>query len=209
ERRGSKRLKAARAGGAAAKLTTFRTQAAFRAWLAAHHTTARELLLRVFRNHAAGTGVTYGQALDEALCFGWIDGVRRSVDDDSFSIRFTPRKPRSIWSRVNVGRVERLLKEGRMMPAGIAAFEARDETRTGIYSFENRPKSLPPETLDAFRANAVAWAFFAEQPPYYRRTMTYWILSAKKEETRARRLASLIDCCARRTIAPQMKRSKD
>ena len=154
-------------------------------------------------------GVTYAQALDEALCFGWIDGVRRSVDADSFSIRFTPRKPRSIWSRINVGHVDRLQKEGRMMPAGVAAFEARDEKRTGVYSFENRPKELPPEMLETFRANRPAWTFFEEQPPYYRRTMVYWILSGKKEETRARRLALLVDCCARRMIAPQMQRRKD
>jgi uncharacterized protein YdeI (YjbR/CyaY-like superfamily) len=207
ERRRPARSNALRTGSAGPKLTTFKSQAAFRAWLERNHAKSRELLLRVFKTHAAAGGVTYGQALDEALCFGWIDGVRRSVDGDSFSIRFTPRKPRSIWSRVNTGHVERLRKEGRMRPAGIAAFEARDEKRTAVYSFENRPKSLPPEMVAPFRENAVAWRFFEEQPPYYRRTMIFWILSAKKEETRARRLASLIDCCARLTVVPAMKRS--
>lgn len=190
------------------RLTSFKTPAAFRAWLEAHHGSSNELLLRVFRTHAAARGVTYAQALDEALCFGWIDGVRRSVDEDSFSIRFSPRKPKSIWSRINVGHVERLLKEKRMAPPGVAAFEARDEARTGVYSFENRPKELPPEMTRAFRANTPAWTFFEEQPRYYRRTMIFWVLSAKKEETRGRRFAALVDSCARRTIAPQMKRGK-
>ena len=121
DRRASGRAAKTPRAAARPKLTTFRSQAGFRAWLEKNHTIAGELLVRVFRTHAATRGITYGQALDEALCFGWIDGVRRSVDGDSFSIRFTPRKPRSIWSRINVGHVERLKKEGRLAPAGLAA----------------------------------------------------------------------------------------
>jgi uncharacterized protein YdeI (YjbR/CyaY-like superfamily) len=156
--------------------------------------------------NAAGRGVTYRQALDEALCFGWIDGIRRSVDEDSFSVRFTPRKPRSIWSRVNVGHVERLRREGRMRKPGLDAFAARDDNRTGVYSFENRPKELSPAFERLFRASKPAWKFFQEQAPSYRRTTIYWVMSAKQEATRLRRLEALMDCCARGSIMPQMQR---
>ena len=193
---------------AGSKLTAFKTQAQFRAWLAKNHKTSSELLLQIFRVHAADRGVTYAQALDEALCYGWIDGVRRSVDADSFSIRFTPRKPRSIWSGINVGHVERLKKTGRMTTAGMAAFEARDEKRTAVYAFENRPKELAPEMAKKFKANKGAWAFFEKQAPYYRRTVSYWVMTAKQDATRARRLDALIECCARGSIIPQMKRKE-
>jgi len=193
---------------AGSKLNTFRTPAQFRAWLAKNHKTSSELLLQIFRVHAADRGVTYAQALDEALCYGWIDGVRRSVDADSFSIRFTPRKPRSIWSRINVGHVERLMKTGRMTKVGMAAFEARDEKRTGVYAFENRPKELAPELAKTFKANRDAWVFFEKQAPYYRRTVSYWVMNAKQDATRVRRLDALIECCARGSIIPQMKRKE-
>jgi len=193
---------------AGSKLTTFKTPAQFRAWLAKNHKTSPELLLQIFRVHAADRGVTYAQALDEALCYGWIDGVRRSVDADSFSIRFTPRKPRSIWSRINVGHVERLMKTGRMTKVGMAAFEARDEKRTGVYAFENRPKELAPELAKTFKANRDAWVFFEKQAPYYRRTVSYWVMNAKQDATRVRRLDALIECCARGSIIPQMKRKE-
>jgi uncharacterized protein YdeI (YjbR/CyaY-like superfamily) len=206
EKRAAGRSAAPRATTTGQTLTAFTSQAALRAWLNTHHRTSTELLLRVYKTHASHLGVTYKEALDEALCFGWIDGVRRSVDENSFSIRFTPRKPRSIWSRVNVGHAERLIAEGRMKPAGRAAFTARDAKRTAIYSFESTPKVFPPEMARKFKANTPAWAFFAEQAPWYRRTVTHWVLTAKKEETRARRLDALIDWCARRTIAPELKR---
>ena len=187
--------------------TAFKTPAAFRAWLKKNHRTATELVVRLFKVHAAGRGITYAQALDEALCFGWIDGVRRGLDADSFTIRFSPRKPRSIWSRVNVAHVERLVRTKRMTPPGLAAFEARDEKRTGIYSFEQRPTTLAPAHLRAFRANKAAWAHYQAQAPWYRRTSAYWVMSAKKEETRAKRLAILIDCSARGTTIPQLTRT--
>jgi uncharacterized protein YdeI (YjbR/CyaY-like superfamily) len=175
----------------------FPTRAAFRTWLKQHHRTATELLVLIFRTHASDRGLTYADALDEALCFGWIDGVRRSVDGESFSIRFSPRKSRSIWSRVNVTHVERLIREGRMTKAGLEAYTARSPHRTGIYSFEQRPVTLAPAYVRQFRANAAAWKYFQARPPWYRRTSSFWIMSAKREETRLRRLGSLIDCSAR------------
>ena len=176
--------------------TRFKTPAAFRAWLRAHHASAGALVLRIARNHAAGTGITYAQALDEALCYGWIDGVRRSLDADSFSVRFSPRKPRSTWSRVNVGHAERLIRGGRMTKAGLAAFEAREPGRTGVYSFEQRPAELPAALLDRFRAAAAAWDHFQQEAPWYRRTTAHWVMSAKREETRLRRLDALIAASA-------------
>ena len=181
----------------------FRTPAAFRAWLERHHATAKALELRLFKVHAAHRGITYAQALDEALCFGWIDGVTHRIDEDSFRQRFTPRRPRSTWSRRNVAHVERLKKAGRMTRAGLAAYEARDDTRTGVYSFEQARAGLAGAYQEAVRADAAAWAFYARQAPSYRRLTTHWVMSAKKDETRAKRLAVLIDCSARgRKIPP-------
>lgn len=177
---------------------SFRTPAAFRAWLARHHARAPALVVRLYRVAHASRGITYAQALDEALCYGWIDGVRRSLDAVSFTVRFTPRRPRSIWSRVNVRHVERLLAEGRMAGPGVAAYRARDEARTGVYSFERAAAAFSPELLRRFRAARAAWRFFEAQPPGYRRTMTHWVVSAKREETRLRRLATLIARSARR-----------
>ena len=192
----------------AAPPTTFRNQAAFRAWLQKNHKSSTELFVRTFKAHAADRGLTYPQALDEALCFGWIDGVRHRLDDDSFSIRFSPRKPKSIWSRVNVGHITRLIEAGRVTKAGLAAYEARDEKRTGVYSFERAPAELPAALARRFRADKRAWAYYESQPPWYRRTTTHWVTSAKREETRERRLASLIDCCARGTWIGQIPKSK-
>jgi uncharacterized protein YdeI (YjbR/CyaY-like superfamily) len=175
-----------------AALKSFRTPAAFRAWLARNHRSARELLLRCYKTRAARRGVTYAQALDEALCYGWIDGVRRGVDDVSFSVRFTPRRPRSTWSRVNVAHVQRLTREGRMAKPGLEAFKAREEARTGLYSFERAAMKLPPAYLKRLRADPAAWAHFQREAPWYRRTCTYFVMSAKREETRLRRLGLLI-----------------
>jgi len=187
-------------------LTSFCSPAAFRAWLAKNHATATELVLRCFKTHAADQGVTYAQALDEALCCGWIDGVRRRVDEDSFSVRFTPRRPRSIWSRVNIAHVERLTNAGRMKKPGLAAFEARTADRTGVYSFE-RQATLAPSYVRIFRAHTAGWAYYQRQAPWYRRATAHWIMSAKREETRQKRLASLIDCSARRTTIPELTRT--
>ena len=137
--------------------TAFRTAAAFRAWLKKHHRDRAELLVLLFKAHAADRGMTYPQALDEALCFGWIDGVRRSVDADRYSIRFSPRKPCSIWSRVNVAHVERLMKAGQMESPGLAVYRARSDERTGVYSFERAPATLAPALARRLKAHASAW----------------------------------------------------
>ena len=187
---------------------SFATPALWRAWLRKNHRSASEILLRIARVHAARTGITYAQALDEALCYGWIDGVRRSLDADGFSIRFSPRKPRSIWSRVNIRHARRLIAAGRMTRAGLAAFEARKADRTAVYSFEQRPAELPPPLKRRFRLNGNAWRYFQKEAPWYRRTSTHWILSAKREETRLKRLETLIACSAEGVRIPPLRRKK-
>jgi uncharacterized protein YdeI (YjbR/CyaY-like superfamily) len=187
--------------------TTFRTPAAFRAWLRRNHRSGGELIVRTFRVHASGRGMTYAQALDEALCWGWIDGIRRSVDADSFSTRFTARRKGSIWSLVNIRHVERLKSEGRMQSPGLAAFEARDPARSGVYSFEQRTGRLGPELERRFRRNAAAWKHFKAMPPGYRRTAVHWVTSAKREETRLKRLEVLIRCSADRVAIPLLRRT--
>ena len=186
----------------------FRSPGSFRSWLKKHHASASALIVRLYRNHAANKGLTYARALDEALSFGWIDGVRRSFDKDSFTVRFSPRRPGSIWSRVNVAHVQRLIKEGRMASPGLVAFQARDEKRTGVYSFEQRPTELSPGHVRKFRAEKKAWEFFQSQAPWYRRTSAFWVMSAKREETREKRLGILITCSGRATPIPALARPK-
>jgi uncharacterized protein YdeI (YjbR/CyaY-like superfamily) len=176
----------------------FNSRERFREWLERHHASAKEILVGFHKKNSGKKSITYAEALDEALCFGWIDGVRRNFDETSYTIRFTPRKPRSIWSLVNVRHVERLQKEGRMHPAGTAAFERRTPERTGIYSFENRPRELSAEFQKEFRKNKPAWEFFQKQPPGYKRLMSFWVMSAKKDETRMARLKRLIESSAKR-----------
>jgi len=175
----------------------FANQIQFHAWLAKNHSSQKELLAGFHKKSSGTKSITYPEALDEALCFGWIDGVRKSFDKDSYTIRFTPRKPKSIWSNINVRHIERLKKEGRMQAAGLAAFDARDPKRTGIYSFENRPRELSKEYQQIFRANRQGWEFFNAQAPFYKRTVAFWVMSAKKEETQLSRLNRLIDASAR------------
>jgi uncharacterized protein YdeI (YjbR/CyaY-like superfamily) len=171
----------------------FSGPAAFRAWLARNHARTAELFVRCAKV-GAGTGLTYKQAVDEALCIGWIDGVRHSIDRASFSVRFTRRQPKSRWSTVNIRRFRELLAARRVRPPGQAAFDARLKSE---YSFESRPRSLAPAHERQFRADEAAWRFFEAQPDWYRRTCAFWVASAKKEETRARRLAQLIQLSAR------------
>lgn len=175
----------------------FSTPAEFRKWLEQNHDKASELIIGFHKKASGKKSITYPEALDEALCFGWIDGVRRKLDETSYVQRFTPRKPRSIWSLVNVRHVERLKKEGRMQPPGLEAYERRTPERTGIYSFENRPKELSPAYKKRFRQNKQAWKFFEEQPTYYKNLVIFRTMSAKKEETRIRRLEQLIECSAK------------
>jgi len=171
----------------------FETPAEWRGWLEANHDREREVYVG-FRRKASGLPtMTWSEAVDEALCFGWIDGVRRGVDETSYCNRFTPRTARSTWSRINVDKVARLTEEGRMMPAGIAAFEARE--RVGVYSHE-RPQEMPPGYEERLRADAAAWEDWCSRPPSYRRQASHWVASAKREATRERRLAELIESCA-------------
>jgi uncharacterized protein YdeI (YjbR/CyaY-like superfamily) len=170
----------------------FHTPSGLRAWLEANHASSQELWLRLRKTTVPGPGVTYSEALDLALCFGWIDGVRHAVDGKSFAVRFTPRKPKSIWSKVNSRHYQRLERTGSVTAAGREAFQRRQSSRAGRYSFESAPRELPPALERTFRANPAAWAFFMTQPPSYRRTATFWVLSAKNGETRERRLAQLI-----------------
>jgi len=175
----------------------FKAQSEFRRWLEKNHAKEAELIVGFYKKDSGKPSITYPEALDEALCFGWIDGVRRSLGDEGYTIRFTPRKPKSIWSNVNVRHVERLKKEGRMAPAGLKAYELKDPKKTGIYSFENRPRELAPAYEKKFRANKKAWEFFEKQPAGYKRLMIYRVMEAKQEETKERRLAQLIEVSAR------------
>jgi len=174
------------------KILHFTTASDFRRWLGAHHTVATELHVGFYKKASGKGGLTYPESVDEALCFGWIDGVRRTVDASSYTIRFTPRKPGSIWSLVNVRHVGRLTQAGRMRPAGLKAFAARQEHRTGVYSFEQAPQKLPPVYERKFRAHRQAWDFFTSQAPWYRRTAIHKVVSPKQEATRQRWLALLI-----------------
>ena len=180
------------------KPTFFASGGEFRAWLERHHDREKELLVGFVKKAAARLKrsrdpMTYQDALDEALAFGWIDGVRRGLDPARYTIRFTPRKPRSIWSKVNIRHVNRLIAAGRMTPAGMQAFEARSAARSGIYGYEREPQAFDATAERTFAANPTAKTFFDAQPPGYRRIITHWVMSAKKEDTRARRLARLID----------------
>jgi uncharacterized protein YdeI (YjbR/CyaY-like superfamily) len=178
--------------------TFFATPDAFRAWLAAHHDSAEELWVGFYKKDTGKPSITWPESVDEALCHGWIDGVRKSLGAESYVIRFTPRKPRSNWSAVNVARVAELTKLGRMTPAGLAAFERRAPEKTGIYAYEQRKTAaLDPAEEKAFRAHRAAWAFFEAQPPGYRQLALWWVVTAKRAETRQRRLATLVDVCAR------------
>jgi len=173
---------------------------AFRAWLEANAATARELLVGF---HKVGSGrpcMSWSESVDEALCFGWIDGVRRRIDDDSYSIRFTPRKPDSIWSVVNIAKMDKLRAAGRMRPTGEAAFAHRKEAKSGVYSHERiDTPELTADEVARFRQDAAAWAYFETVPPGYRKTVLHWVTSAKKLDTRAGRLAKLMQACAART----------
>ena len=177
----------------------------FRAWLEANHDSATELWVGFHKKGASRTSMTYKESVDEGLCFGWIDGITRRIDEQMYTIRFTPRTKRSTWSAVNVARIGELISAGRAHPAGIRAFEARTADNTGIYSYENRPADLPDAYLERLKANEAAWSWWRAQRPGYRRIATWWVVSAKQEATRERRLATLIeDCAAGRMIKSQL-----
>jgi uncharacterized protein YdeI (YjbR/CyaY-like superfamily) len=177
----------------------------FRAWLEEHHETEREIEVVFYKKGSGKPSMTWSESVDEALCFGWIDGVRRGRDEHSYTIRFTPRKPRSNWSKVNVAKVEQLKARGLMRAAGLAAFERRTEENTGVYSFENETE-LAPEYDAQLRSNKAASDYFESRPPWYRRTAIHLVMSAKREETRLRRLAQLIEDSAAGRDIKQLRR---
>lgn len=189
------------------KPTFFATPAEFRAWLVAHHTSATELLVGFHKRESGRASLSWPESVDEALCFGWIDGVRRRIDEASYSIRFTPRKAGSVWSAVNIAKAEKLEKEGRMAAAGRAAFARRQENRSGIYAYEQRPQELPAAYRAVLEQNPRAAADFDARPAGYRKTAIWKIVNAKQEATRLRRLAQLVDCHARGELIPELRRS--
>jgi uncharacterized protein YdeI (YjbR/CyaY-like superfamily) len=171
--------------------TFFKTPAEFRRWLRTNHTKATELWLAFYKKDSGKKGITYQEALDEALCHGWIDGIRKTHDDEAFKIRFSPRKPRSIWSAINIKRVGELTEAGRMQKNGLAVFSVRKDEPG--YSIVNAPKELPPDLQKIFKQNKKAWEFHLAQPPGYRKMLAFWISFAKREETRLKRLRIIIE----------------
>jgi len=174
----------------------------WREWLEQNHEREKEVLVGFYKRDSGKPSITWPESVDAALCFGWIDGVRRSMDAESYSIRFTPRRSRSFWSNVNVKRAEELIALGLMQPAGLRAFESRRGERSGVYSFEQKDIAFDKDQDRQFKKEKAAWQFFQSQAPWYRRTTTWWVISAKREETKAKRLNKLIaDSAAGRTIA--------
>lgn len=173
----------------------FASPAEFRAWLHEHHETATELHVGYYKKGTGKPSMTWPESVDQALCYGWIDGIRRTVDEERYKIRFTPRKARSTWSNVNINRVNELTAQGLMQPAGLKAFEKREGERSGIYAFEQPEDAAKLSEAEnaLFRANEAAWAFFEGQAPHYQRLAQWWVVSAKKAETRQKRMAKLIE----------------
>lgn len=185
----------------------FKSPDAFARWLMSHHSSAAELWVGFFRKSTGNPSITWPESVDEALCYGWIDGIRKTVDDRRYTIRFSPRRSGSNWSQVNIRRARALIKEGRMQPSGMQAFKARRASSSERYSYENRPVDLPPRYLKLLRANKKAWSFYRSQAPWYRRTCTRWIMSAKREETKLRRLSTLIEHSANGKPVPPLSRT--
>jgi uncharacterized protein YdeI (YjbR/CyaY-like superfamily) len=186
------------------RIEIFRSAAELRDWLETNHDTAADVWIGYYKKGVPKASVSYSESVDEALSFGWIDGITRRIDEEVYATRFTPRRKRSNWSAVNVARVGELMAAGQMHPAGIDAFQARSADRTGVYSYENRPADLPVEYRRQLEANGRASSWWQAQTPSYRRAATWWVVSAKREATRERRMATLItDCAAGRMIQQQ------
>jgi uncharacterized protein YdeI (YjbR/CyaY-like superfamily) len=194
--------------GGASKPRFFASPAVMRNWFERNAGKSTELLVGFYKKGSGRTSVTWPESVDVALCFGWIDGVRKSLDENSYTIRFTPRKPRSIWSAVNVKRARDLIEAGLMQPVGLKAFDVRLEARTAVYSYEQRTTAeLDPAAKARLHANRRAWTFFEAQAPWYRRLAAWWVISAKQEKTRLKRLIQLIEACEQqRTIGPLTRR---
>ena len=191
------------------KITFFKSPADLRKWFEKYHATSQELWVGYYKKDSGKPSITWPQSVDEALCFGWIDGIRKSLDDVSYTIRFTPRKTRSTWSAVNIKRAQELATGGLMQPGGLKAFQARQENRSGIYSYEQRSPQLPDQYEKRLKKNKGAWKFFEAQPPSYRKAANWWVVSAKKEETRLKRLGQLMEHSAQGRTLPQYTRNKN
>ncbi|MEC9372193.1 MAG: YdeI/OmpD-associated family protein [Planctomycetota bacterium] len=183
----------------------FESPKEFRAWLRRNHRRETELFVGYHKKHTGAPSMTWPESVEEALCYGWIDGVRKTIDGDRYMIRFTPRRPDSVWSATNIRLMEKLEDAGRMTAAGRRIFEARREERSAIYSFEQEKVRFDESQEKRFRRNRKAWRFFEEQPPGYRRKATWWVVSAKRQDTRDRRLAALIECSAAGERIPQLQ----
>ncbi len=166
----------------------FSNQNEFRNWLKRNHKKATELIVGFYKVHTGKPSMTWSESVDQALCFGWIDGIRKSIDKDSYCIRFTPRNPSSNWSAINIKKAEELIKNGQMQQAGLSLYKNKKENKSQVYSYENKPVKLPDNYEKKFKANKRAWAFFKLQPPSYQKTIFYWILSAKQQTTQLSRL---------------------
>ncbi len=187
----------------------FASQGELRKWLAKNHDRLTEQWIGFYKKDSGKPSITWPESVDEALCFGWIDGIRKTIDDESYKIRFTPRKPRSIWSAVNINRADELIKLGLMTAAGLAEFKKRDEERSRVYSYERKTAEFDHASLTKFKKNKKAWNFFESQPPYYRRAVIHWVTSAKQTATREKHLATLIaDSAAGLRIAQLRRPSK-
>jgi uncharacterized protein YdeI (YjbR/CyaY-like superfamily) len=183
--------------------TFFENSEAFGRWLRRNHKKATELWVGYHKRGTGRPSLTWPESVREALRFGWIDGLRRSIDDQTYTIRFTPRKPTSTWSRINIRFAEELIAKGKMEPAGLAAFEARSARQSGVYTYEQEGGDAEAHVVRELKKSPAAWAFFQNQPPWYRRTSARWVMSARNEETRLRRLATLTaDSARERTIGP-------
>jgi uncharacterized protein YdeI (YjbR/CyaY-like superfamily) len=190
------------------KATFFRAPAEFRKWLERHSSATEELLVGFYKSGSGKPSITWPESVDEALCFGWIDGVRKRVDDLSYTIRFTPRKPGSTWSSINIRKAQALIERGRMASPGLEAFAARSEKKSRIYSYEQRPRELTEPYAGMLARNRAATEFFNGQAPWYRRAAIWWVIAAKKEETRLKRARTLIDLCKQCKLLPQLDRKR-
>jgi uncharacterized protein YdeI (YjbR/CyaY-like superfamily) len=187
----------------------FSTQADFRKWLSKNYDKADELWVGYYKKDTGIPSIDWPQSVDEALCFGWIDGIRKSVDKKSYKIRFTPRRPKSNWSAINIARVKELTKLGLMQPSGLDAFSKRDERKSEVYSFERKDVTLDKKYESEFRKNKGAWTFFSSAPPSYQKPAMWWVMSAKQEETRLKRLTQLIQDSAAGLKIKQLRRPGD
>ena len=177
-------------------LVFFANSAEFRKWLEENHRTETELVVGYYKVGTKKPSMSWSESVDEAICFGWIDGIRKSIDEESYCIRFTPRNPKSNWSAVNIKKVEEMIRLGKMMPAGLAAFEKRTEARSEVYSYENKPEQFSPELESQFQENVAAWEFFQCQSTSYKKTIMFYVMGAKQETTRFSRLDKLMQACS-------------